>query len=75
MTHHTPHASGRCAACGKGQFVPTQVQGSAFPFRGESAVVIKEPLELSMCDSCGEMRLSVAIVDAFEAALDRSLNA
>lgn len=64
-----------CATCGKGHFVPTQVMGLAFQFRDESAVVVNEPLEIPVCDHCGERRMSVAMVDAFEGALERSYDA
>lgn len=74
-TEHGAKAPPRCATCGKGHFLPTQVMGQAFRFRDEPAVVINEPLELPVCDVCGEMRLSVAMVDAFEAALERSYEA
>lgn len=64
-----------CATCGKGHFVPTQVMGRAFQFRDEPAVVVKEPLEIPVCDHCGERRMSIAMVDALEGALGRSYDA
>ena len=59
-----------CGVCGKGHFQQTDVQGRAFSYRDEPAIVLTFSFLVPACDVCGELRESQAHAESLDALLE-----
>ena len=64
-----------CGVCGKGHFQPTDVQGRAFAYRDEPAIVLTSSFLVPVCDVCGELRESQAHAETLDALLEAAYTA
>ena len=64
-----------CGVCGKGHFQPTDVQGRAFAYRDEPAIVLTSSFPVPVCDVCGELRESQAHAETLDALLEAAYTA
>jgi hypothetical protein len=69
----TDRAKGRpCGGCGEGYLQPTNIRGRKLDHRDDPAVLVLEDLVVPVCDTCGDMPLTLAQATELDAVLERA---